>query len=100
MVNKAESYAKLRELRYLLLDDGCSINGNFSKWSKELKWLQWRYFPYKELPESLYLQNLAVLDLSDSHCLTRVWSKDMEIEVRIVFYIGGKIQLVSKSRLI
>ncbi len=80
-VLKAEAYAKMRELRYLLVDDGCEMNGDFSEWSEELRWLQWRYFPHEELPKSLKLQKLAVLDLSHSEHLTRVWTKDIEVEV-------------------
>jgi hypothetical protein len=87
-VCKAEAYAKMRELRYLLLDDGCEVNGNFSEWSEELRWLQWRYFPDEELPQSLKLQKLAVLDLSHSVHLSRVWAKDIEVEVRTMLCIS------------
>lgn len=79
---KAEEYAKLKELKYLLLD-GCHVNGNFSEWSKELRWLQWRSLPHQELPLSLNLPNLVVLDLGESNHLTRVWSRDFKLEVRI-----------------
>jgi hypothetical protein len=81
---KAESYTNMIELRYLLLD-GCFINGNFSGWSQELKWLQWRYFPHQELPSSLKLPNLVVLDLSNSTTLTHIWTKDFEEDVRVIY---------------
>jgi hypothetical protein len=66
---KAEVFAKMKELRYLLLD-GCKVKGDFSGWSKELRWLQWRYFPYDKLPLDLKVQYLAVLDLANSFHLT------------------------------
>jgi hypothetical protein len=82
----AELYARMRELRYLLLDK-CPVNGDFSDWPEELRWLQWRYFPYEELPSSLNLPNLAVLDLASSKCLTSIWAKDFKVEVRLPYAI-------------
>lgn len=86
---KSELYARMRELRYLLLD-GCPVNGDFSNWSEELRWLQWRYYPYEELPSSLKLPNLAVLDLGNSKVLTHVWVKDFDVEVRLLYIILRK----------
>ena len=76
----AESFAKMSELRYLLLD-GCLVNGDFSGWSKELRWLQWRHFPCETLPSTLNLSNLIVLNLANSVALTNIWYKNLEEEV-------------------
>jgi hypothetical protein len=76
---QAKLFKKMPELKYLLLD-GCSINGDFSGWSEELRWLQWRYFPYAELPSTLNLPNLVVLNLANS-LLTCFWNKKFEKEV-------------------
>ena len=80
----AEAFAKMKELRYLLLD-GCSINGNFSIWSKDLRWLQWRYCPHEVLPWNLKLPYLSVLNLNNSSNLTHVWHEDLE-EVRTIYH--------------
>ena len=59
------------------------MNGDFSDWSEELRWLQWRYFPHEELPSSLMAPNLTVLDLGSSGCLLRVWdTKHFESKVK------------------
>ena len=93
---QAESFAKLRELRYLLLD-GCEVDGNFSGWSEELRWLQWRHFPHEELPWNLHSPNLAVLDLSESPHLSRVWAGNFENKVIILHDICGKNEKVWTS---
>ncbi|KAG0605274.1 hypothetical protein M758_9G045100 [Ceratodon purpureus] len=78
IVNKAEAYATMKDLRYLFLDK-CLVNGDFSGWSDELKWLRWRSFPHRELPTSFNIQNLAILDLANSRSLTHVWARSSEI---------------------
>ena len=65
------------------------MNGDFSDWSEELRWLQWRYFPHEELPSSLMAPNLTVLDLGNSDCLIRVWDiKHLESEVESLYLIA------------
>jgi hypothetical protein len=87
---KAESLARMKELNYLLLD-GCQMSGDFSKWSKEVRWLQWRQFPYEVIPQNLNLSNLVALDLAESLVLTHVWTEDFKIEVSsIVYHINKK----------
>ncbi|KAG0598440.1 hypothetical protein M758_12G073700 [Ceratodon purpureus] len=77
---KAERYARLTQLKYLFLD-GYRVEGDFSKWPKELIWLKWRFFPYTELPESLKLQNLAVLDLAKSQNLLHIWNRGIKTKL-------------------
>jgi hypothetical protein len=86
---KAEPLARMKELKYLLLD-GCQMNGDFSEWSKEVRWLQWRQFPYEVLPQTLNLSNLVTLDLAESLVLTHIWTEDFKIEVRIVYCMNKK----------
>lgn len=83
---KAQLYAKMRELRYIILD-GCLVEGDFSKWSKnflQLSWLQWELHPHQELPKSLILPKLIVLNLAKSDYITHLWAKDFELDMRIV----------------
>ncbi|KAG0561206.1 hypothetical protein KC19_9G045200 [Ceratodon purpureus] len=82
ILNKAEAYAKMKDLRYLFLDK-CLVKGDFSGWSDRMKWLQWRSFPHQELPTSFNIQNLAILDLANSHTLTHVWARNSEIEFSV-----------------
>ncbi|CAN5971991.1 unnamed protein product, partial [Sphagnum jensenii] len=75
----AENYTSMNQLQFLLLD-GCDVKGDFSTWSLELSWLQWRSSPLSSLPLKLDLLKLAVLDLTDSKSLTRIWPSDSELE--------------------
>ncbi|CAK9210705.1 unnamed protein product [Sphagnum troendelagicum] len=62
---KAETYTRMSELHFLILDH-CQVKGDFSTWSEELRWLQWWSLPLSELPPTLSLINLTVLDLTGS----------------------------------
>ena len=86
---KAEPLARMKKLKYILLD-GCQMSGDFSKWSKEVRWLQWRQFPYEVLPQNLNLSNLVALDLAESLVLTNVWTEDFKTEVSIIYHMNKK----------
>jgi hypothetical protein len=88
---QADSFARLMKLRYLFLD-GCLVNGKFSHWPEDLRWLQWRNCPLSELPSDLKLQNLAVLDLANSPHLTCVWTRHCE-QQRLV----GELRILNLS---
>ncbi|KAG0615516.1 hypothetical protein M758_5G047700 [Ceratodon purpureus] len=70
----AENFAKMPNLHFLILD-GCDISGNFGVISKELRWLQWKYMPLKNLPPLLDLSNLTSLDFSQSIELADMWAE-------------------------
>jgi hypothetical protein len=66
------------------------MNGDFSNWSNEVRWLQWKHLPHKKLPSSLELPNLAILDLANNNCLTCVSSKlGIESKTTIEFHTEG-----------
>ncbi|KAG0563881.1 hypothetical protein KC19_8G066900 [Ceratodon purpureus] len=71
---ECESFAKMTNLHYLILD-GCDVNGNFDKVSKELRWLQWRNMPSKHLPPKFNFLNLVSLDFSHSSGLASIWTE-------------------------
>jgi len=81
-IRQAERFASLNELRILILED-CDVRGDFSKWSVELRWLQWRHSNLNELPHDLRLPNLIVLDLTYNKHLYCIWPKDFEIQVEL-----------------
>ncbi|CAK9875577.1 unnamed protein product [Sphagnum jensenii] len=76
---KAETYTRMSELHFLILDH-CQVKGDFSTWSKELRWLQWWSLPLSELPSTLSLLNLSVLDLTGSKSVTRISPKNSNHE--------------------
>jgi hypothetical protein len=74
-------FAPMDELHLLVLD-GCAVVGDdFSRWSQEMRWLQWRWLPCANLPSHVKLPNLAVLDLTDSNNLSQLWQEDALLEV-------------------
>lgn len=67
------AFQGMSELHLLQLD-GARIEGNFSQLSRRIRWLQWRSSFLANLPSQLQLQDLIILDLSNSSSLTRLWS--------------------------
>ncbi|KAE9454562.1 hypothetical protein C3L33_13534, partial [Rhododendron williamsianum] len=68
---RTESFQKMVCLRLLQLSN-VRLEGNFKCIPPELKWLQWRKCPLKNLPSDFCPQQLTVLDLSDSK-IENVW---------------------------
>jgi len=78
----ASMFANMTEIHFLKLD-GARIEGDFSQLSKKIRWMQWRSPFLTRLPSQLHCLNLAVLDLSNSSSLTRLWPDG---DVAQVFY--------------
>jgi hypothetical protein len=74
----AENYIGMSRLHFLLLD-GNKVKGDFSTWSRELNWLQWRHSDLSTLPLELDLQKLAVLDLTSNKELMQIWPNEHEV---------------------
>jgi hypothetical protein len=79
---KAEHFASLNKLQILILED-CDVKGDFSKWSRELRWLKWRQWNLIEMPRDLRLPNLIVLDLAYNEHLHCIWPKDFGMQVKL-----------------
>lgn len=77
----AKKFARMIGLHTLLLDD-CNIEGDFSTWPKKLRMLSWPCLPILELPTTLNLPNLVVLNLSQRKNLTCLWEQDIGIQVQ------------------
>jgi hypothetical protein len=74
----AENYIGMSRLQFLLLD-GDNVKGDFSPWSRELRWLQWMHSDLSALPLELDLRKLAVLDLTSNKELMQIWPNDFEV---------------------
>jgi hypothetical protein len=74
----AENYIGMSRLHFLLLD-GDNVKGDFSAWSRELRWLQWTDSSLSSLPLGLDLQKLVVLDLISNRELMQIWPNDLEV---------------------
>jgi hypothetical protein len=74
----AENYIGMTKLHFLLLD-GDNVKGDFSTWSRELSWLQWRSSDISALPLELDLRKLAVLDLTSNKQLTQISPNNLEV---------------------
>lgn len=94
LTSKASQLATMDELHLLVLDGYPIEPDDFSRWSQELRWLQWKSLPYMELPSQFNLSKLAVLDLTDSGNLSHLWKNGARIQV-ILFQLD--YTLVAKS---
>ncbi|XP_059644291.1 disease resistance protein L6-like [Cornus florida] len=66
-----EEFVGLEKLRYLRLD-GVKLVGDFKNHFSRLRWLNWRGCPPHFEPTNFHLENLVVLDLSQSD-ITEDW---------------------------
>ncbi|CAN6452040.1 unnamed protein product [Victoria cruziana] len=64
-------FKNMTKLRMLDIS-GARLEGSYHHFSKSLKWLRWRRCPLNSLPISFSLQNIVVLDLSNSE-VEQVW---------------------------
>ncbi|CAM6016151.1 unnamed protein product [Sphagnum balticum] len=74
----AKKFAKMTKLHFLHLG-GHHVEGNFSTWSKELRWLDWSFSPIVGLPPTLNVPNLVVLNLTGCMNLTCLWAEDPHV---------------------
>ena len=78
---EASELGRMQELHLLRLD-GCNVVGDdFSSWSPQLRWLQWRLNRLISFPPQLKLSHLVVLDLSWSRELRFLWEKNAHVKV-------------------
>ena len=67
------NFATMSGLQFLILEE-CDVEGDFFAWPKSLRWLQWsKNSKLLELPSTMHLSNLAVLNLNLNRNMTRLW---------------------------
>ena len=75
------NFATMSGLKFLILKE-CDVEGDFFAWPKSLRWLQWsKNSKLLELPSTMHLSNLAVLNLNSNQSLTRLWSTEFGKQV-------------------
>ncbi|XP_038721239.1 disease resistance protein RPV1-like [Tripterygium wilfordii] len=67
-----KAFSIMQRLRLLQLTN-MQFSGDSENFSKELRWLCWRGFPWKFIPNNFYLENLVAMDMRYSN-LRRVWN--------------------------
>ena len=66
-------FATMCGLQFLILQE-CHVEGDFFAWPKSLRWLEWsKNSKLLDLPSTMHLSNLAVLDLNSNINLTQLW---------------------------
>lgn len=71
----AESFANMQNLHFLILPNGCSVNGDLTCISRELRLLRWRDMPFACVPSEINLFHLLSLDFSQSTNLASLWTQ-------------------------
>ena len=80
---EASQLGRMQELHLLRLD-GCNmVHDDFSSWSEQLRWVQWRWYQSRSLPPQLKLPQLVVLDLSRSYKLRCLWEENVNVMVSV-----------------
>ncbi|KAL2576400.1 hypothetical protein AAZX31_16G078000 [Glycine max] len=62
---EAYSFEKMKGLRLLQLDH-VQLSGNYGYLSKQLKWICWRGFPLKYIPNNFHLEGVIAIDFKYS----------------------------------
>ncbi|KAK7286763.1 hypothetical protein RJT34_21989 [Clitoria ternatea] len=75
---EASAFKEINGLRLLQLH--CvHIIGDFGYLSKQLRWIYWKGFPLKCIPDNFYQGSVVVIDLKHSN-LTQVWKESQPLE--------------------
>ena len=69
---RTEAFAKMKRLRFLRLIGGVRLSGDYKYLSNNLRWLCWRGFPLKFIPEDFNLGKIVAIHLMYSN-LTHLW---------------------------
>ncbi|PSS21673.1 TMV resistance protein like [Actinidia chinensis var. chinensis] len=74
---KTDAFARMHEVRLLLLHY-VKLAGCYKEFPKKLKWLYWRGFPLKYIPNDFSLESLVALELRNSS-LKQAWRGAKEL---------------------
>ncbi|KAJ0257742.1 Toll/interleukin-1 receptor homology (TIR) domain-containing protein [Hirschfeldia incana] len=77
-----EHFAPMKKLRLLQINH-VELQGNLDLLPPDLKWIQWRGCPLKDVPPSFLSRQLAVLDLSESG-IRRLRSKNVDKNLKVL----------------
>ncbi|XP_062173051.1 disease resistance protein RPV1-like isoform X2 [Alnus glutinosa] len=70
---ETKAFTKMKNLRLLQIND-VHLIGSYEHLCGELKWLCWHKCPLKFLPHNFHLENLVILDMQHSN-VKEVWKK-------------------------
>ncbi|XP_052724770.1 disease resistance protein RUN1-like [Vigna angularis] len=70
---EADAFKEMKRLRLLQLDH-VQLVGDYGYLSKELRWICWKGFPSRYIPNNFHMTNVIAIDLKHSH-LQLVWKQ-------------------------
>ncbi|XP_058188511.1 disease resistance protein RPV1-like [Rhododendron vialii] len=70
---KTDAFSQMHNLRFLQLNN-VRLTGGYKEFPKRLRWLCWRGFSSKYIPNDFPLERLVVLDMQNSS-LERLWKR-------------------------
>nr|KYP36526.1 TMV resistance protein N [Cajanus cajan] len=74
---KADAFKKMKNLRLLQLDN-VQLTGDYGCLSKQLRWIRWKGFPRRYIPNNFYLEGAIAIDLKHSN-LRLVWKDPQDL---------------------
>ncbi|XP_027907674.1 TMV resistance protein N-like [Vigna unguiculata] len=75
---EAHAFKEMKRLRLLQLDH-VQLSGDYGHISKQLRWICWRGFPYKYIPNNFHLENVIAIDFKHSH-LQLLWEQPLVLQ--------------------
>lgn len=64
-------FKEMKRLRLLQVDN-VNLIGDYGDLSKQLRWISWKGFSLKYMPDKFYLENVVAIDIKHSN-LQQVW---------------------------
>ncbi|RDX94838.1 TMV resistance protein N, partial [Mucuna pruriens] len=74
----ADAFEEMKRLRLLQLDH-VKLTGDYGHLSKQLRWIYWKGFPLKCIPNNFYLEDVIAIELKYSN-LILVWKEPQMLE--------------------
>jgi len=70
---EAHAFKEMKKLRLLQLDH-VQLSGDYGYLPKQLRWISWKGFPSKYIPNNFHMENVIAIDLKHSN-LQLVWKQ-------------------------
>ncbi|KAK7350580.1 hypothetical protein VNO77_09356 [Canavalia gladiata] len=88
---KSNAFKEMNKLR-LLQFDCVHLTGDFGYLSKQLRWIYWKGFPLKCIPNNFYQGSVVAIDFKHSH-LKQVWKEPQLLEWLKILNLSHSLNL-------
>ncbi|BAT97009.1 hypothetical protein LR48_Vigan11g146200 [Vigna angularis] len=79
---EAQAFKNMKSLRLLQLDH-VQLTGDYGYLSKQLRWICWKGFPSKYIPNNFCMESVVAMDLKHSH-LQLLWKQPLSNQPQVL----------------